>query len=202
LQNFFKLYKKLGGMTGTAMTEAQEFSKIYNLGVVAIPSNRGLQRIEFPDAIYLSEKEKYDAVADEIDRVHKHDTVEFKDRKRGFLIGNVVKEDDAMVVVKKSDSKETVEIPRSEIDRIERSGRPILIGTVTIEKSEQLSHLLEMRGVKHQVLNAKAHKREAEIIAQAGRIGSVTIATSCPIRTNARASTTLPIGPSFSPTGI
>jgi preprotein translocase subunit SecA len=165
-------------MTGTAMTEAQEFSKIYNLGVVAIPSNRGLQRIEFPDAIYLSEKEKYDAVADEIDRVHKHDTVEFKDRKRGFLIGNVIKEDDAMVVVKKSDSKETVEIPRSEIDRIERSGRPILIGTVTIEKSEQLSHLLEMRGVKHQVLNAKAHKREAEIIAQAGRIGSVTIATN------------------------
>ena len=178
LQNFFKLYKKLGGMTGTAMTEAQEFSKIYNLGVVAIPSNRGLQRIEFPDAIYLSEKEKYDAVADEIDRVHKHDTIEFKDRKRGFLIGNVVKENDAMVVVKKSDSKETVEIPRGEIDRIERSGRPILIGTVTIEKSEQLSHLLEMRGVTHQVLNAKAHKREAEIIAQAGRIGSVTIATN------------------------
>jgi preprotein translocase subunit SecA len=178
LQNFFKLYKKLSGMTGTAMTEAQEFSKIYNLGVIAVPSNRGLKRIEFPDAIYLTEKEKYDAVADEIDRVHKHDTVEFKDRKRGSLVGHIESEDEHRVVMRKSDSRELVEIPRDEIERIERAGRPILVGTVSIEKSEKLSHLLEQRGVKHQVLNAKAHKREAEIIAQAGRIGAVTIATN------------------------
>lgn len=178
LQNFFKLYKKLSGMTGTAMTEAQEFSKIYNLGVIAVPSNRGLQRIEFADAIYLTEKEKYDAVADEIDRVHKHDTIEYKDKKRGFLVGTIETEKEDRVVLRKSDSKELVEIPRDEIARIERAGRPILVGTVSIEKSEKLAHLLEQRGVKHQVLNAKAHKREAEIIAQAGRIGSVTIATN------------------------
>lgn len=178
LQNFFKLYKKLSGMTGTAMTEAQEFSKIYKLGVVEIPSNRRLQRIEFPDAIFLSEKEKYEAVAEEIDRVNKHDTIEFKDRKKDALIGNITHESETSVSVKKADSKEVIEIPKSEIDRIERAGRPILIGTVSIEKSEKLSHLLEQRGVKHQVLNAKAHKREAEIIAQAGRVNAVTIATN------------------------
>ena len=178
LQNFFKLYKKLSGMTGTAMTEAQEFSKIYNLGVVAVPSNRGLKRIEFADAIYLSEKEKYNAVADEIDRVNKHDTIEFKDRKRGYLVGNIQSESDQIVELKKADSKELVEIPTEEIETIERAGRPILVGTVSIEKSEQLSHLLEQRGVNHQVLNAKAHKREADIIAQAGRLGAVTIATN------------------------
>ncbi len=178
LQNFFKLYKKLAGMTGTAMTEAQEFSKIYNLGVIAVPPNRGLKRIESPDAIYLTEKEKYDAVADEIDRVHKHDTIEFKDRKQGYLVGHIESEDDQRVVVRKADSREIVEVPREEIGRIEREGRPILVGTVSIEKSEKLSHLLEQRGVNHQVLNAKAHKREADIIAQAGRIGSVTIATN------------------------
>jgi preprotein translocase subunit SecA len=178
LQNFFKLYGKLSGMTGTAMTEAQEFSKIYNLGVVEIPSNRRLQRIEFPDAIYLSEKEKYEAVADEIDRVNKHDTIEFKDRKKGSLVGNITNQSDTSVTLKKADSKEVVEIPLSEVDRIERAGRPILIGTVSIEQSEKLAHLLEQRGVKHQVLNAKAHKREADIIAQAGRVDSVTIATN------------------------
>ncbi len=178
LQNFFKLYKKISGMTGTAMTEAQEFSKIYNLGVIAVPSNRGLRRIEFADAIYLSEKEKYDAVADEIERVHKHDTVEFKVKKRGSLIGHIVGETDDLVRLKKADSKEIVEIPTSEVERIEREGRPILVGTVSIEKSERLSRLLEQRGVNHQVLNAKAHKREAEIVAQAGRIGTVTIATN------------------------
>jgi preprotein translocase subunit SecA len=178
LQNFFKLYKKLAGMTGTAMTEAQEFSKIYNLGVIAVPSNRSLQRIEFADAIYLTEKEKYDAVADEIDRVHKHDTIEFKDKKRGFLVGHIQSEDDNHVVFRKSDTREIENIPRDEILRIEREGRPILVGTVSIEKSEKLASLLEQRGVKHQVLNAKAHKREADIIAQAGRIGAVTIATN------------------------
>ncbi|MFM8398584.1 MAG: preprotein translocase subunit SecA, partial [Pirellula sp.] len=178
LQNFFKLYKKLSGMTGTAMTEAQEFSKIYKLGVVEVPSNRRLQRIEFPDAIYLSEKEKYDAVAEEIDRVNKYDTIEFKDRNKGSLIGNITAESDTTISIKKADSKEVAEIPTSEIASIEHAGRPILVGTVSIEKSEKLSHLLEQRGVKHQVLNAKAHKREAEIIAQAGRFNAVTIATN------------------------
>ncbi|MBM3968157.1 MAG: preprotein translocase subunit SecA, partial [Planctomycetes bacterium] len=178
LQNFFKLYKKLSGMTGTAMTEAQEFSKIYNLGVIAVPPNRGLRRIEFPDAIYLTEREKYDAVADEIDRVHKHDTIEFKDRKQGSLVGHIESENDQRIVVRKADSREIIEVPRDQIDRIEREGRPILVGTVSIEKSEKLAHLLEQRGVKHQVLNAKAHKREADIIAQAGRINAVTIATN------------------------
>jgi preprotein translocase subunit SecA len=152
LQNFFKLYKKLSGMTGTAMTEAQEFSKIYKLGVVEIPSNRRLQRIEFPDAIYLSEKEKYEAVADEIDRVNKHDTIEFKDRKKGSVVGNITRETDDSLSLKKADSKEVIEIAKSDIDRIERAGRPILIGTVSIEKSEKLAALLEQRGVKHQVL--------------------------------------------------
>ena len=178
LQNFFKLYKKISGMTGTAMTEASEFSKIYNLGVIAVPSNRGLQRIEFPDSIYLSEKEKYAAVADEIERVHKYDTVFFNDRKRGFLIGTVVSEDESTIKIKKSDTKEVEEIPRADVDKVERSGRPILVGTVSIEKSERLSKLLDQRGVKHEVLNAKQHKREAEIIAQAGRTQSVTIATN------------------------
>jgi len=178
LQNFFKLYRKLSGMTGTAMTEAQEFSKIYKLGVVEIPSNRRLQRIEFPDAIFLSEKEKYEAVAEEIDRVNKHDTIEFKDRKKSALIGNITKESETALSLKKADSNEVIEISKSDIERIERAGRPILIGTVSIEKSEKLSHLLEQRGVKHQVLNAKAHKREAEIIAQAGRVNAVTIATN------------------------
>jgi preprotein translocase subunit SecA len=178
LQNFFKLYRKLSGMTGTAMTEAQEFMKIYNLGVVAVPSNRGLKRIEYSDVIYLTEKEKYDAVADEIDRVHKHDTIEFKDRKRGFLVGQIQSQNEQSVTIKKSDTREVVEIPSAEVEHIEPAGRPILVGTVSIEKSERLSHLLEQRGVKHQVLNAKAHKREAEIVAQAGRVGSVTIATN------------------------
>jgi preprotein translocase subunit SecA len=178
LQNFFKLYKKISGMTGTAMTEATEFSKIYNLGVTAIPSNRVLQRIEFPDSIYLSEKEKYAAVADEIERVNKHDTIIFKDSKKGVLICNIQSEDDTNVRIKKADSKEIEEIPVSSIAEIERAGRPILVGTVSIEKSERLSKLLDLRGVKHEVLNAKQHKREAEIIAQAGRIKSVTIATN------------------------
>jgi preprotein translocase subunit SecA len=178
LQNFFKLYKKLSGMTGTAMTEAQEFSKIYKLGVVEVPSNRRLQRIEFPDAIYLTEKEKYDAVAEEIDRVNKYDTIEFNDRNKGSLIGTITAQSDSAISIKKSDSNEVVEIAKSEVARVERAGRPILVGTVSIEKSEKLSHILDQRGVKHQVLNAKAHKREAEIIAQAGRVNAVTIATN------------------------
>jgi preprotein translocase subunit SecA len=178
LQNFFKLYKKISGMTGTAMTEASEFSKIYNLGVTAIPPNRGLQRIEFPDSIYLTEKEKFAAVADEIERVHKYDTVHFKDHKKGFLIGTIQSEDDSKIKIKKSDSKEIEEFDVADIEKIERAGRPMLVGTVSIEKSERLSKLLDQRGVHHEVLNAKQHKREAEIIAQAGRTKSVTIATN------------------------
>jgi len=129
LQNYFKLYKKLCGMTGTAMTEANEFYKIYGLDVVAVPTNRPMQRINHHDVIYRSEPEKWKAVVDEIVDVHK-------------------------------------------------TGRPILVGTVSIEKSERLSSLLEKRGVKHSVLNAKYHEREAEFVAQAGRLNAVTIATN------------------------
>ncbi len=129
LQNFFKLYKKLGGMTGTAMTEANEFWKIYKLDVVSIPTNRPLSRINYPDVIYRAEREKYNALVEEIKEVH-------------------------------------------------ATGRPILVGTVSIEKSELLSGLLDRVGIRHAVLNAKYHEREADIIAQAGRLGAVTIATN------------------------
>ena len=129
LQNFFKLYKKLSGMTGTAMTEAEEFLKIYNLDVMAIPTNVPSQRINHPDSIYGTEKEKWDAVLMEIAEVHK-------------------------------------------------SGRPVLVGTTSIELSEMLSGRLSRRGIEHKVLNAKFHEREAEIIAQAGRLAGVTIATN------------------------
>lgn len=129
LQNFFKLYKKLSGMTGTAMTEASEFVKIYNLDVVSVPTNRPMKRINYPDAIYRTEHEKWNAVVEEIKEVH------------------------------------TTE-------------RPVLVGTVSIENSEKLSNMLTRNGIKHAVLNAKYHEREAEIIAQAGRISGVTIATN------------------------
>ncbi|MDB5346976.1 MAG: preprotein translocase, SecA subunit [Schlesneria sp.] len=129
LQNFFKLYKKLSGMTGTAMTEASEFVKIYNLDVVSVPTNRPLKRINHPDAIYRTEKEKWGAVVEEIKEVHE-------------------------------------------------TGRPVLVGTVSIENSEKVSHMLTRNGIKHSVLNAKYHEREAEFIAQAGRMNAVTIATN------------------------
>ena len=131
LQNFFKLYKKLSGMTGTAMTEAAEFVKIYNLDVITVPTNRPLKRITYPDAVYRTEPEKWDAVVEEIKEVHV-------------------------------------------------TGRPILLGTVSIENSEKLSHKLTKNGVKHKLLNAKPEyaEREAETIAQAGRKSAVTIATN------------------------
>ena len=129
LQNYFKLYRKLSGMTGTAMTESEEFLKIYNLDVVAIPTNRPMQRINHPDSIYGSEKEKWDAVVSEIVEYH-------------------------------------------------GTGRPILVGTTSIELSEMLSDRLRRRGISHEVLNAKMHEREAEIVAQAGRKNAVTIATN------------------------
>src|SRR5262249_55284605 len=129
LQNFFKLYKKLAGMTGTAMTEATEFYKVYSLDVVAIPTNRELVRHNYPDVIFRYEREKMQAILDEIREVHE-------------------------------------------------SGRPVLVGTTSIEKSEELSEMLSQYGIPHQVLNAKYHEREAEIVAQAGRRGAVTIATN------------------------
>jgi preprotein translocase subunit SecA len=177
LQNFFKLYKKLGGMTGTAMTEATEFWKIYKLDVIAIPPNRGMQRINHPDVIYRTEREKWIAVADEVERIHRWDTIALADGT--WRIGRITRESDAEIgFEEKGGGKDAETIPRSTIKEIQRQGLPVLVGTVSIEKSERLSALLEKRGVDHQVLNAKHHKREAEIIAQAGRPGAVTIATN------------------------
>jgi preprotein translocase subunit SecA len=128
-QNYFRMYKKLAGMTGTAETEAPEFDKIYKLEVLVIPTNKTLLRVENPDVVYRTEKEKYFAAADEIQRLHE-------------------------------------------------SQQPVLVGTTSIEKSERLSDLLKKKGIKHVVLNAKFHEKEAEIVAQAGRKGAVTIATN------------------------
>ncbi|MCA9190765.1 MAG: preprotein translocase subunit SecA [Planctomycetales bacterium] len=176
LQNFFKLYKKIAGMTGTAMTEANEFWKIYKLDVVAIPTNRKLQRIEYSDTIFLTEKEKFTAVADDVERTCKYDIVATNDRQE--VVGEITQESESQVTVKLKGTKETQVLEKSKVSEIDRKGRPVLIGTVSIEKSEQLSRLLELRGIPHQVLNAKHHRREAEIIAQAGRVGAVTIATN------------------------
>jgi len=128
-QNYFRLYKKLSGMTGTAETEAAEFEKIYKLEIVVIPTNKPMLRLENPDVVYRTEKEKFKAAADDIAALH--------ERKQ-----------------------------------------PVLVGTVSIEKSERLSAILARKGVKHVVLNAKFHEREAEIVAQAGRLGMVTISTN------------------------
>ncbi|MED5285643.1 MAG: preprotein translocase subunit SecA, partial [Planctomycetota bacterium] len=175
LQNYFKLYNKISGMTGTAMTEASEFWKIYKLDVIAIPTNRELQRIEHPDIIYANEEAKYNALADEVEQVNRWDVLELRKEN---LIGKIASEDEERIVFTPSDSKEKRKIERAEIQRIHYGGRPVLIGTTSIEKSEKLSRLLEKRGVKHDLLNAKQHKREAEIVAQAGRRGMVTIATN------------------------
>jgi len=176
LQNFFKLYRKVGGMTGTAMTEASEFWKIYHLDVIAIPSNRGMKRINHPDVIYRTEREKWLAVADEVERLHRWDSLALADGS--FRIGRIVSEGAAGVEFEERDSRTIDTIPNKTIRDIQRRGCPVLVGTVSIEKSELLSTLLEKRGVDHQVLNAKHHKREAEIIAQAGRLNAVTIATN------------------------
>ena len=128
-QNYFRLYKKLSGMTGTAETEAAEFDNIYKLDIVVIPTNRPMQRKENPDVVFRTTKEKYNAVAEEIAELNKNK-------------------------------------------------QPVLVGTTSIEKSELLSGALQSKGVKHVVLNAKYHEREAEIVAQAGRLGMVTIATN------------------------
>ena len=128
-QNFFRLYEKLSGMTGTAMTEEAEFREIYKLDVVEIPTNRPMIREDMPDVVYKTEKAKFNAVIDDIVEHHE-------------------------------------------------KGQPILVGTISIEKSEELSKLLKRRGIKHQVLNAKYHEKEAAIVAQAGQKGAVTIATN------------------------
>jgi preprotein translocase subunit SecA len=185
LQNFFKLYNKLSGMTGTAMTEAGEFLKIYKLEVIAIPPNRGMQRINHPDVIYRTEREKWIAVADEVERINRWDTLSLTDGS--WRAGTVITESDTEVTFEPRPSTDgntsqkafgRESIPREKIRQIERRGLPVLVGTVSIEKSERLASLLEKRGVKHQVLNAKQHKREADIVSQAGRLGAVTIATN------------------------
>lgn len=186
LQNFFKLYRKLSGMTGTAMTEANEFWKIYQLDVIAIPTNRVMQRIENRDRIYLSEKDKFNALAEDIERTHKWDTLVFKngDEMYGKIVGGVGadgevdRESSEPLKFIPHGDKEAITVERSKLLEIQRAGRPVLVGTVSIEKSERLSNLLDRRGIKHEVLNAKQHGREAEIVAQAGRRNAVTIATN------------------------
>ena len=128
-QNYFRLYNKLSGMTGTAMTEEDEFKEIYKLDVIAIPTNKPVQRIDHEDRIYRTEKGKFEAIIDQVCECH-------------------------------------------------TKGQPVLVGTISIEKSELLSRMLTRKGIKHNVLNAKQHAREAEIVAQAGKLGAVTIATN------------------------
>jgi len=176
LQNFFKLYDKISGMTGTAMTEASEFWKIYKLDVLAVPTNREMRRLNSPDVIYRTEREKFEAIVDEIERLHKWDQVELADGTH--LTGTITKEQEGRVELQPVDTKERQWLEEAKIKHLERRGRPILVGTVSIEKSERLSAMLGRRGVKHEVLNAKHHQREAEIVAQAGRKNAVTIATN------------------------
>ncbi|MGC4007284.1 MAG: preprotein translocase subunit SecA [Pirellulales bacterium] len=178
LQNYFKLYGKICGMTGTAMTEASEFWKIYKLEVVAIPSNRTMQRVNYPDVVYLNEQEKFKAVAEEIERMHKWDQLILNDKARPEIDVEITKETDTDYVVTRREDRKSETIPKSKVKRAYRKGRPILVGTVSIESSEKLARLLEKRGVKHSLLNAKQHQREADIVAQAGRLNMVTIATN------------------------
>jgi preprotein translocase subunit SecA len=176
LQNFFKLYKKICGMTGTALTEAGEFWKIYKLDVIGVPTNKPLRRTIYPDVIYRSEKEKFTAIADEIERLHKWDQVLRDDGE--LIAGTIENQTDTEITIVPQNSKRPQTIPMEKVQDHQRRGRPVLVGTVSIEKSERISGLLEKRGIKHQVLNAKHHKREAEIVAQAGRKAAVTIATN------------------------
>ncbi len=176
LQNYFKLYEKVCGMTGTAMTEAEEFYKIYKLNVVAIPTNRPMQRIAHPDIIYSGEKHKWAAIAEEIENYHQWDMVFLKNGE--YYVGKIKHEGETEVVLADKNDGQQHKIAVNKIDKVQHKGRPILVGTVSIEKSELLSRMLEKRGIKHEVLNAKNHKREAEIVAQAGRREAVTIATN------------------------
>ena len=178
LQNFFKLYGKLAGMTGTAMTEASEFWKIYKLDVVAIPTNKPLIRHNYADVIYLTEKEKWDAVVEEVERIHRYDVIRLNDDTE--LVGTIKKETETTIdlQLKEGNQKQTINV--EDVDEIERHGRPMLLGTTDVDKSEKLSAMLKRRGIKHELLNAKPEfaARESEIVAQAGRIGAVTIATN------------------------
>ncbi|MBI1831577.1 MAG: hypothetical protein HYR84_09030, partial [Planctomycetes bacterium] len=178
LQNFFKLYRKLAGMTGTAMTESSEFWKIYKLDVVAIPTNVPLNRINYPDLVYLKEKEKWDAVVSEIERINKYDTIYLKDGNT--LIGTIAKENDDSLELQLKETREKVTVKNDDIDHVDFKGRPILVGTTNVNQSEKLAKMLSRRGVKHELLNAKPEyaDREAEIVAQAGRVGAVTISTN------------------------
>ncbi len=176
LQNFFKLYNQICGMTGTALTEAAEFWKIYELDVIGVPTNRELRRTIYPDVIYRSEKEKFTAIADEIERLNRCDQILLDSGE--LLAGTFEDESDDAITIVPQESKKPQTIPANKIKDKQRRGRPVLVGTVSIEKSERLSNLLDKRGIKHQVLNAKHHKREAEIVAQAGRKAAVTIATN------------------------
>ncbi len=128
-QNYFRLYGKLSGMTGTALTEEEEFATIYALDIIEIPTNRPIARIDDPDVVYKTEAAKYRAVIQQVKACH-------------------------------------------------AKGQPVLVGTVSIEKNEHLSYLLSHEGIKHNLLNAKNHEKEAEIVAQAGKLGAVTIATN------------------------
>jgi preprotein translocase subunit SecA len=139
-QNYFRMYKKLSGMTGTAETEAAEFDKIYKLDVVVIPTNRALIRIENPDVVYRTEKEKFEAV-----------------------VNGILQEDNSFA---------------HGIRHYHERGQPVLVGTISIEKSEAIADILKKAGVPHEVLNAKQHERESRIVAQAGRKGAVTVATN------------------------
>jgi preprotein translocase subunit SecA len=176
LQNFFKLYNKISGMTGTAMTEAAEFWKVYKLDVIAIPTNRSMQRINYPDVIYRTEREKYESIVDEIENLNRWDQIELTDGN--WVRGTIVHDLPDSVEMQATQNRERTTYTKDKIARIQHKGRPVLVGTVSIEKSERLSRLLELRGIKHQVLNAKHHQREAEIVAQAGRMGAVTVATN------------------------
>ena len=178
LQNFFKLYTKISGMTGTAMTEAAEFGSIYKLEVIAIPTNKPLIRVNSPDVIYRTEKEKWTAVVEEIERIHKWDILYLKDSTE--VVGSIKadRQDNYEVQLPSSSKRETV--AKDKVKRIEMKGRPMLIGTTDVDKSIKLSEMLKRRGIKHELLNALPEHaaREAEIVAQAGRIGAVTIATN------------------------
>ena len=176
LQNYFKLYDKICGMTGTGMTEAEEFWKIYKLNVVAIPTNRSMQRITHPDIIYATEKFKWKAIANEIEDYHRNHMIFMNNGD--CYVGKLKEENNDEVVLADKFDGSLHKLKRADISRLQLPGRPILVGTVSIEKSEILSRYLEQKGIKHEVLNAKNHKREAEIVAQAGRRGAVTIATN------------------------
>ncbi|MDR2763137.1 MAG: preprotein translocase subunit SecA, partial [Planctomycetaceae bacterium] len=178
LQNFFKLYDKIAGMTGTGMTEASEFLKIYRLDVIAIPTNKPLRRINYQDVIYKTEQQKFKAIVDAIERIHKWDILDLRGDESNEVIGTIIREEDDRIEFLPKGIKQPEWFLKKNVKNISRRGRPILVGTVSIEKSELVSGLLDLKGISHQVLNAKHHQREAEIIAQAGRKSAVTIATN------------------------